>query len=116
MKKDQAFPIEMGKRIRAARKEKGYTIERLAEITDMAPQYISEVERGKKSLGSENLKAVCLALGKSADFFLFGIGDVEARRANLLEGLVALPPVDRELAIRLLENLLTLVRRTGENQ
>ena len=55
MKKDLKFPIELGKRVREARKAKGYTIEHLAELADMAPQYISEVERGKKTFGAENL-------------------------------------------------------------
>ena len=74
MKKDLKFPIELSKRVREARKAKGYTIEHLAELADMAPQYISEVERGKKTFGAENLRAVSMALGRSTDYFIYGGG------------------------------------------
>ena len=116
MKKDLKFPVDMGKRVREARKEKGYTIEKLAELADMAPQYISEVERGKKSFGSENLRAVSLALEKSTDFFIYGVGDADPKRANILERLIALPPVDQQYAVRLLESVLDIVKSVQDGE
>lgn len=116
MKKDPKFPIEMGERIRQARRDKKYTIEQLAEMADVAPQYISEVERGKKAFGSENLRAVSLALERSTDFFIYGIGDADPKRASILEQLVALPPVDQAYAVKLLESVLDIVKSVDKNE
>lgn len=109
MKKNADFAAEMGGRIRAVRQERQLTIEKLAELSDLAPQYVSEVERGRKTLGSENLRAICLALGTSADFFLFGVGSATPKRAALLERLVGMPHGKRELLCQLLDEGARLV-------
>lgn len=106
----------MGQRVRAARRAKGYTIEKLAERAELAPQYLSEVERGIKVLGSEKLRAVSLALGRSTDYFIHGVGDAGAERANVLEEVVSLSPVDREQVVRVLEGALRVVKSAGENR
>lgn len=110
MAKENKFAQEMGMRVREARKERRLTIEQLAERAELSPQYLSEVERGKKILGSERLRNVSLVLGKSTDFFIHGVGGADPRRANILEDLVALRPLDQEQAVELLENVLRIVR------
>lgn len=110
MEQEDKFAREMGLRIREARREKGLTIEQLAERADMSPQYLSEVERGKKIMGSMRLRNVSLVLAKSTDYFIHGVGGADPRRANILEELVALPPLDQERAVELLEDVLRIVR------
>ena len=110
MKKDLKFSIELGKRVREARKAKGYTIEHLAELADMAPQYISEVERGKKTFGAENLRAVSMALGRSTDYFIYGGGSDGPKRAIITGRGGSLAPVGQEEADKLLESLLNIMR------
>jgi transcriptional regulator with XRE-family HTH domain len=41
--------LNLGKQIQAARKAKGSTQERLAELCDFDPTYISLLERGKRN-------------------------------------------------------------------
>ena len=49
MDKKTDLSIQVGKRIRALRQEQGITVERLAEAADISVQYMSEIERGKKT-------------------------------------------------------------------
>ncbi|WP_165157895.1 helix-turn-helix domain-containing protein [Parabacteroides sp. ZJ-118] len=52
----------IGTRIANIRKEKGYTVRRLAEIANIRPATISNVENGKFSVGIDILARICDAL------------------------------------------------------
>lgn len=52
----------VGKKLKCKRIEKGYTQERVAELADLHPTYIGQVERGEKNLTIESLEKICLAL------------------------------------------------------
>jgi DNA-binding XRE family transcriptional regulator len=52
----------VGRRIRAVRRERGERLADTAERAGMSPQYLSEVERGRKDPSSEILAAVAGAL------------------------------------------------------
>ena len=54
--------MEMGGRIRAIRKKVGLTSEQLANTMDISVQFLSDVERGKKSFSYENLIKLCRIL------------------------------------------------------
>jgi len=60
----------IGKNIKAARKRKKLTQERLAEIIDKSSCYISYIETGKKQLSLETLIDIANALSVSADDIL----------------------------------------------
>ena len=53
----------MGEAIRAARKEAGFSQEKLAEKADLSTVFISRIERGKESPTVDNLVKVARALG-----------------------------------------------------
>jgi transcriptional regulator with XRE-family HTH domain len=57
----------LGKKIRAVRKTKGLTQERLAELADLHPTFVSEVETGKANYTIATLFAICKALGVKAN-------------------------------------------------
>jgi len=61
---------DLGVRIRNLRKEANYTQEELAELADMSPVYLGEVERGQKSIGVDKFINIIKALGVSADYVL----------------------------------------------
>lgn len=63
---------EIGTRLYIKRREKGYTQEKLAELTDVTPQTISYAEQGRKAMRAENIVKVCNALNISADYLLMG--------------------------------------------
>ncbi|MGH1565804.1 helix-turn-helix domain-containing protein [Mumia sp. DW29H23] len=53
----------LGRRIRALRLERGHRLSDTAARAGISPQYLSEVERGRKEPSSEIIAAVAGALG-----------------------------------------------------
>lgn len=70
----------IGSRIKAERKKLGLTQEKLAELINVTPHYIYEIERGMKSMSLETLILFAEKLELSADYILFGV-----QRQNLGE-------------------------------
>lgn len=62
----------IGERIKKLRKENKYTQEKLAEMTDVSPEYISQIERAKKKLSLEMLVKICNAFNKTPCYLLTG--------------------------------------------
>src|SRR6185503_18178461 len=52
----------IGQRLRALRKERGLTQEKLGELSGLSGKFIGEVERGQKSISIDSLYAVSVAL------------------------------------------------------
>lgn len=57
----------VGDRIYQARKEKGYTQATLADMLGIKPQYLGDIEHGKRLLPPVRAKAVARALGLDGD-------------------------------------------------
>jgi transcriptional regulator with XRE-family HTH domain len=49
--------------LRTARKQSGLTQEKLAELADMHPTYIADVERGDRNVALDNAEALAAAVG-----------------------------------------------------
>ncbi|HEY2993347.1 MAG TPA: helix-turn-helix domain-containing protein [Methylomirabilota bacterium] len=52
----------IGQRLRALRKERGLTQDKLGELSGLSGKFIGEVERGQKSISIDSLYAVAVAL------------------------------------------------------
>ena len=52
----------IGQRLRALRKERGLTQDKLGELAQLSGKFIGEVERGQKSISIDSLYAVAVAL------------------------------------------------------
>ncbi len=77
----------LGESLRATREERGDRLVDVAERAGISPQYLSEIERGRKEPSSEMIAAVSGALGVALDDLLIGIaGDVRRRRLADLAG------------------------------
>ncbi|MFJ6671455.1 helix-turn-helix domain-containing protein [Actinosynnema sp. NPDC091369] len=61
----------LGRSLRAAREERGSRLVDVAQRAGISPQYLSEIERGRKEPSSEMIAAVTGALG-------LGLGDLLA--------------------------------------
>ena len=72
MRTKKEINMEVGARVKAARESREVTQERLAELVDVSPQYVSDMERGVVGLSLTTLKRVCTVLGVSSDTLLFG--------------------------------------------
>ncbi|HLS76379.1 MAG TPA: helix-turn-helix transcriptional regulator [Nocardia sp.] len=65
----------LGERLRALRLEQGATLVETARRAGISPQYLSEVERGRKEPSSEMIAAVAGALGITLIGLTVGIAD-----------------------------------------
>lgn len=63
---------EIGQRLAAARKSKGYTQEQLANLSDLSIKTISAAENGRKAMRPENIIKLCECLSISTDYLLCG--------------------------------------------
>ena len=70
----------LGRRLRATRERRGDRLVDVADRAGVSPQYLSEIERGRKEPSSEMISAVCGALGIDLVHLLGGIS-AELRRA-----------------------------------
>ena len=61
MKTDQRM-VTFGKRVREARKSKGISQERLAEIAGIDRSYMGNIERGEKNITLKKVYEICDAL------------------------------------------------------
>lgn len=70
---DELDYVEIGKRIQNRRKEMALTQEKLSEIVDVSPSYISEIERGSSIASLATICKIVNALECSLDYIVFGI-------------------------------------------
>lgn len=78
--------IAVGRRIRTMREARGMSREALAEIVDISPQFIADIEYGNKGMSIRTLFFLKQALGVTSDYILAGNlysvdADTEAARA-----------------------------------
>jgi transcriptional regulator with XRE-family HTH domain len=66
------FNERIGARIRAQRELLGITRESLCNYVSISPQFLSEIERGRKGASAETLQKLCEGLKISADYVLMG--------------------------------------------
>jgi predicted transcriptional regulator len=72
----------LGRSLRAAREEQGRRLVDIAERAGISPQYLSEIERGRKEPSSEMIAAVTGALGIDLAGLLAGLaGDIRRSRS-----------------------------------
>ena len=71
--------VEGGARLRAIRKERGYTQEQLAELTKLSTRHIAGIEKGEANPSFEVLYAITTALGVSFDT-IFNPADEQVER------------------------------------
>ena len=71
--------INGGARLRALRKERGYTQERLAELTKLSTRHIAGIEKGEANPSFEVLYTITTVLGVSFDV-IFNPADEQVER------------------------------------
>lgn len=61
-----------GDRIREFRKDLGWTLEQLAEKTQLSKGFLSDVESNNRNVSTDNLLKIANAMGASLDYLLRG--------------------------------------------
>ncbi|MFV0516628.1 MAG: helix-turn-helix domain-containing protein [Aminipila sp.] len=70
MKKD--LDSKIGQRVRNKREEQRISREKLAECIDVSPQFLAQIELGRRGMSSATLYKICKALSTSADYIVLG--------------------------------------------
>ena len=70
---DHLWREVLGRRLRSTREDQGHRLIDVAERAGISPQYLSEIERGRKEPSSEMIAAVSGALGIDLIRLLRGI-------------------------------------------
>lgn len=98
----------MGNRMRMARKEKGYTQEKLAEIVEVTPGHIGSIERGRAKIGLETFVRICRALDVTPDQLLFDSAFLPKTVTNheMAELLNRATPAQLKKAVKLVETMM----------
>ncbi|MBU2702693.1 transcriptional regulator with XRE-family HTH domain [Sporomusaceae bacterium BoRhaA] len=68
--------MNIGLKIKALRNERGYTLKQVADAAGISVSFVSEIERGKRNPGLDNLHNIARALGVSSDFILAGTNSI----------------------------------------
>ena len=92
---------EMGKRIRSRREALGFSREKLAELLDVSPQFVADIEYGNKGISIKRFYLLSQVLDVTADYLLAG---------NIYSN-----EVDRE-SMLVCEEIMTLLQRCDTKQ
>jgi transcriptional regulator with XRE-family HTH domain len=83
-RKKTSIYLQIGQKVKGLREQRGLTQERLAEMADLSPTYISHIERGTKRASLNALVRLAVALEVTVDQLLCGVNPTD-RNAFLPE-------------------------------
>ena len=97
--------MEIGKRIISLREQKGWTTNRLANMSGVSQSFLRAVELGQKGISVESLSAVCWALGVSLETFFAQCPENGSVEAQLLFKVRQLSPAQRQALLVFLNSV-----------
>lgn len=104
---------ELGIRIRHYRKEKHITQEQLAEICDMHPTYIGQLERGEKNATIESVYRIAKGLNVPISKLLENMEDLESGTHDIpntiYQQLIMLPQDKQQDIQDILKKIIDLI-------
>ena len=103
--------IRIGERIRENRIGRSMTQEELAERANVHPTYISQIERGVKSVTIDTLEKILSGLGVTLGELMKEIDGVHYQGDATIEGHLALMlklnPIERDKLLGIVEQILS---------
>ncbi|MCM1165501.1 MAG: helix-turn-helix domain-containing protein [Lachnospiraceae bacterium] len=98
--------ILVGKRVFELRKSRGYSREKLAEIADISTTFLSDIEKGRKSMTITVLRKLSTALSVTTDYIVNGskveVVEEASEEERMMAMLASLYPFHRRQAEKLL--------------
>lgn len=101
--------LEIGQRMQNKRKELKITQEKLSEIIDVSPSYVSEIERGCSITSLATISKIAEVLDLSLDYLIFGINQ-DNSNTTFSEILKTIPKKNHKLYISLCENIANTLK------
>ena len=93
----------IGKRLRRQRENFGLTREKFSEKVDISPQFLAELENGKKGMSAETIYKICSVFPISADYLLFGKETISNESSPVLDILSSLTEPQKNMLEELFE-------------
>lgn len=106
MKKD--INIRIGSRVRTKREYMHLTREEFSEMIDISPQFLADIESGKKGMSFTTLKKICNTLSISCDYVVMGY-ESEPNNNHLIEMIQNMNPDYLPLAEELLQTFIKTI-------
>ena len=111
----RSFHSDADKRLKMLRRELKMTQEEMAEVLELSPRYVAQIESGERNMSAATLYRACSRLSISADYLL--LGKSENQSASLFINI--LDSLDNEylpLAEELLKTLVMFEIKKQENE
>ena len=102
--------VKIGNRIKIKRKEQKLTQEKLSEIIDVSPSYISEIERGTSISSLSTISKIAETLNTSLDYLVFGVTKNNSSN-TFYEILKTIPEKNHPIYIDLCENIANSLKK-----
>lgn len=77
--------VTLGERIKRIRNTNKLTREKLAELIEVSPRFLAEVEAGKVGVSLQTLKNISIALSVSTDYLLGLEGENQRTQTQILQ-------------------------------
>ena len=74
----------VGNRIRELREMHNYTREEMAEMVEISPKFLYEIESGKKGFSSDILCKIARTLTVSCDYIMYGEEQLSRKNRNVM--------------------------------
>lgn len=101
--------VLVGKRVRRQRESLSMTRDQFAEQISISPQFLAEIENGKKGMSAETLQKICERSNASTEYILMGrqsTGDLKTPAAEILH---QIPPQYSEVVEDVLRAFLQTI-------
>ena len=110
------WPAQLGERVWKCRTGLGLSREKLAERLDISPQYVSDIEQGKKCMSMAIFVELSQVLEVSLEYLAHGALPKDPAVERLERHLSQTTPLDRELAARMLLLALKAAEALGPEE
>lgn len=97
--------MDIGKRIAYFRKQKGYSVNKLANLSGVSQSYLRDIELDNKNPTVAFLTIICNALGISLQDFFNDDNNISITNNPLLQRIYKLNPEQQEALIKFLDTL-----------
>ena len=102
--KKQIDRIYIGRILKNTRKSLGMTQETVSEAVELAPRYISDIERDKSKGSIDTLVKLCNLYQVTPTYILQNyLNTTESKSDNLIQGFSTLSPEEKDFIINLIE-------------